>query len=171
MPKKRISDDPKKERSLTGREARSLAGRVLSQAQHERRPGANTVIAGTVKSRKRRPPGAGVATAAGAVTVPGKALPGEATLSAVGALSVDEAKVLQDIVRERVRLPEDVGWGEFRFEEDSTGEPAVRIVLLTHDELKPSKIKIASLLRVKEEVRSIVHSQTNRWPYIEIATQ
>ena len=110
-------------------------------------------------------------TAAGAVTVPGKALPVEAAFSAVGALSVDEAKVLHDIVRERVRLPEDMDWGEFRVGEDSTGEPAVWIVVVAHDDLKPSKSKIASLQRAREEVRSIVHSQTNRWPYIEIATQ
>ena len=103
--------------------------------------------------------------------MPGKALPVEAAFSGVGALSVDEAKVLHDIVRERVRLPEDVRRVEFRFGEDSTGAPAVWIVFVAHDDLKPSKSKIASLQRAREEVRSIVHSQTNRWPYIEIATQ
>jgi hypothetical protein len=126
MSKKRMSDDPKKERS-----------------------GA--------------PEGASATTAARAVTV-------TASFSGAGVL-VDEAKVLHDIVRERVRLPKDVRRVEFRFGEDSTGESAVWIVLVTHDDLKPSKSKIASLQRVGEEVRSIVHSQTNRWPYIEIATQ
>ena len=99
--------------------------------------------------------------------MPGKALPVEAAFSGVGALSVDEAKVLHDIVRERVRLPEDMDWGEFRVGEDSTGEPAVWIVVV----VVVAKSKIASLRRVREEVRSVVHSQTNRWPYIEIATQ
>jgi hypothetical protein len=139
MPKKRKSDDPKKERSG------APEGVALS--------------------------GASAATAAGAVTVHGAvAVPGSAAFSGAGALSVDEAK-LGDIVRERVRLPEDMRWGEVRFGEDSTGEPAVWIVVVAYDDLKPSKSKVASLQRVREEVRSIVHSQTNRWPYIEIATQ
>jgi hypothetical protein len=87
------------------------------------------------QKREQRSPAGGVfsgasaVTAAGAVTVPGKALPVEAAFSGVGALSVDEAKVLHDIVRERVRLPEDMDWGEFRVGEDSTGEPAVWIVV------------------------------------------
>jgi hypothetical protein len=106
------------------------------------------------------------ATAAGAVTVSGSAV-----FSGAGAVLVDEAKVLHDIVRERVRLPKDVRRVEFRFGEDSAGEPAIWIVLVAHDDLKPSKSKIAKLQRVGEEVRSIVHSQTNRWPYVEIATQ
>jgi hypothetical protein len=134
MPKKRMSDDPKKEPSI------APEGVVLS--------------------------GAGAVTAVGAVTAAGGAV-----LSGAGAASVDEAKLLHDIVRERVRLPEDVRRVEFRFGEDSTGAPAVWIVFVAHDDLKPSKSKIASWQRVAEEVRSIVHSQTSRWPYIEIATQ
>lgn len=85
--------------------------------------------------------------------------------------SVDEAKLLHDIVLERVRFPQDVRRVEFRLGEDSTGAPAVWIVFVAQDDLKPSKSKIASLQRAAEEVRSIVHSETNRWPYIEIATE
>jgi hypothetical protein len=85
--------------------------------------------------------------------------------------SVDEAKLLHDIVLERVRFPEDVRRVEFRLGEDSTGAPAVWIVFVAHDDLKPSKSKIAGLQRAAEEVRSIVHSESNRWPYIEIATE
>jgi len=173
MPKKRISDDPKKERSD------ATAGRVLSERSTKReRSLAGRLLSESPKREQRSPAGgvfsgASAVTAAGAVTVPGKALPVEAAFSGVGALSVDEAKVLHDIVRERVRLPEDMDWGEFRVGEDSTGEPAVWIVVVAHDDddHKPSKSKIASLRRVREEVRSVVHSQTNRWPYIEIATQ
>jgi hypothetical protein len=88
-----------------------------------------------------------------------------------GAASINEAKLLHDIVHERVRFPQDVLRVEFRFGEDSTGAPAVWIVFVAHDDLKPSKSKIASLQRAAEEVRSIVHSESNRWPYIEIATE
>jgi hypothetical protein len=87
------------------------------------------------------------------------------------AASINETKLFHDIVREGVRLPEDVLRVEFRFGEDSTGAPAVWIVFVAHDDLKPSKNKIASLQRAAEEVRSIVHSHSNRWPYIEIETE
>jgi hypothetical protein len=138
-----MSDDPKKEPSVAAR-----GGVVL--------------------------PGAGAVTAAGDIggVTHGVALPGASVVAtAAGAASVDEGKLLHDIVRERVRLPEDVRRVEFRFGEDSTGAPAVWIVFVANDDLKPSKSKIARLQRVAEEVRSIVQSQTNRWPYIEIATQ
>jgi hypothetical protein len=85
--------------------------------------------------------------------------------------SIDEAELLHDIVCERVRFPEDVRRLEFRLGEDSTGAPAVWIVFVAHDDLKPSKSKIASLQRAADEVRSIVHSESDRWPYIEIATE
>src|SRR6266567_2032908 len=82
----------------------------------------------------------------------------------------DEAKRFQEFVR-NVRLPNDVSRVEFRFGEDSTGAPAVWIVLFARDDLRPSKNKIADLQRVAEEVRSIVRSESNRWPYVEIATE
>ena len=85
--------------------------------------------------------------------------------------SIDEAELLHNIVCERVRFPEDVSRLEFRLGEDSTGAPAVWIVFVTHDDLKPPKSKIASLQRAADEVRSIVHSESDRWPYIEIATE
>lgn len=94
-----------------------------------------------------------------------------ADLEEAGTPSVDEGKLLQDIVRERVRMPQYVRRVEFRFGEDSTGAPAVWIIFVAHDDLKPSKSKIASLQRAAEEVRSIVLSETSRWPYIEIATE
>jgi hypothetical protein len=95
--------------------------------------------------------------------------PEEAAQSAVA--SVNEAKLLNDIVRARVRFPQDVLRVEFRFGEDSAGAPAVWIVLVAHEDLKPSNSKIASLQRAADEVRSIVHRESNRWPYIEIATE
>ncbi len=95
--------------------------------------------------------------------------PEEATQS--GTASINEAKLLNDVVHARVRFPRDVLRVEFRFGEDSAGAPAVWIVLVTHDDLKPSQSKIASLQRAAEEVRSVIHSESNRWPYVEIATE
>ena len=88
-----------------------------------------------------------------------------------GSASINEVKLLDDVVHARVRFPQDVLRVEFRFGEDSTGAPAVWIVLVANDDLKPSKGKIASLQRVAEEVRSVVHSESYRWPYVEIATE
>jgi hypothetical protein len=157
MPKKRISDDPKKGRSgapagsvlsqratkreqrssaghdshrATKREQRSPAGGVLSGASAATAAGAVTVPVKAVVS------GAGAATVAGSLTVTTKAV-----LPGAGAVSVDEAKVLHDFLRERVRLPEDMHWGEFRVGEDSTGEPAVWIVVVAHDDLSPQRVR------------------------------
>jgi hypothetical protein len=143
-----MSDDPKKEPSGAPK------GGVRPETDAVTAPGGASLS------------GAGAFTAAGAVTVAGGAV-----LSGAGAATVDEGKLLHNIVRERVRLPEDVLKVEFRFGEDSTGAPAVWIVFVANDDLKPSKSKIARLQRVAEEVRSIVQSRTSRWPYIEIATQ
>ena len=88
-----------------------------------------------------------------------------------GSVSINEAKLLNDVVHARVRFPQDVRRVEFRFGEDSTGAPAVWIMLVTHDDLKPSKSKIESLQRAAEEVRSVIHNESNRWPYVEIATE
>jgi hypothetical protein len=89
-----------------------------------------------------------------------------------GAASGDEARVFDEIVRKHVHLPEDVLRVDFRFGEDWTGAPAVWIVFFARDDLKPSRKKIAELQRAAQEVRSAVRkSGSERWPYIEIATE
>jgi len=88
-----------------------------------------------------------------------------------GLASINEVKLLNDAVHARVRFPQDVLRVEFRFGEDSTGAPAVWIVLVARDDLKPSRRKIAGLQRAAEEVRSVVHGESDRWPYVEIATE
>jgi hypothetical protein len=88
-----------------------------------------------------------------------------------GSASINEAKLLYDVVHARVRFPQDVRRIDFRFGEDSTGAPAVWIMIVTHDDLKPSKSKVESLQRATEEVRSVIHNESNRWPYVEIATE
>jgi hypothetical protein len=98
-----------------------------------------------------------------------KAYPGETAQGPTS--SVDEAQLLYDIIRERVHFPDDVRRVEFRLGEDSTGAPAVWVAFVAHDDLKPSKIKIANLQRAANEVRSIIHNESNRWPYIEIVTE
>jgi hypothetical protein len=89
-----------------------------------------------------------------------------------GAASGDEAKVIHDIVRKVGRLPDGVQRVEFHFGEDSEGAPAVWITFVARDDLKPSKAKIAELQRVMNDVRSqVIRSGTERWPYLEIATE
>jgi hypothetical protein len=89
-----------------------------------------------------------------------------------GAASGDEARVFHDIVHKIGRLPEGVQRVEFHFGEDSEGEPAVWITFVARDDLKPSKAKISELQRIINEVRSqVIRSGTERWPYVEIATE
>jgi hypothetical protein len=87
------------------------------------------------------------------------------------ASAIDEAQFLHDIVHERVRFPDDVLRIDFRLGEDSTGAPAVWIAFVTHDDLKPSKSKLATFQQAAREVRSIIHDESHRWPYIDIVTE
>jgi len=89
-----------------------------------------------------------------------------------GAASGDEAGVFHDIIRKIGRLPEGVRRVEFHFGEDSEGTPAVWITFVARDDLKPSKEKISDLQRIANEVRSqVIRSGSDRWPYVEIATE
>ncbi len=89
-----------------------------------------------------------------------------------GTASGDEAQVFHDIVRKVGRLPDGVRRVDFHFGEDSEGAPAVWITFVARDDLKPSKAKIAELQRVMNDVRSqVIRSGTERWPYLEIATE
>ena len=85
--------------------------------------------------------------------------------------SVNEAKTLHDAIQSRVRFPEDVLRVELRFGEDSTSTPAVWIILVTREDVKPLKSKILSLQQAAEEIRSVVHRESDRWPYVEISTE
>jgi hypothetical protein len=89
-----------------------------------------------------------------------------------GAASGDEARLFHDIVRNHGPWPAGVRKVEFRFGEDSTGAPAVWIVFVAKDELKPSPESIAEIRRVAEEVRSEVRrTGSERWPYIMIEAE
>jgi hypothetical protein len=82
---------------------------------------------------------------------------------------ITKTKLMNDI-NAHVRFPQDVLRVECRFGKDSAGEPAVWIILVVHDDLKPSKSKIERLRRVAEEVRSVIHNESTRWPFVEIAS-
>jgi hypothetical protein len=86
--------------------------------------------------------------------------------------SGDEARLFHDIVRKHRSLPAGVQRVDFRFGEDSTGAPAVWIVIVANDDLKPSNERISAIRRLAEEVRSEVRrTGTDRWPYVTIEAE
>jgi hypothetical protein len=96
--------------------------------------------------------------------------PDEASLA--DAASADEAREFLDIVRRHGPLPAGVRRIKFRFGEDSTGAPAVWIVFVAQEDLKPSNENISAIRRAAEEVRSEVRrTGSTRWPYITIETE
>ena len=98
--------------------------------------------------------------------------PGADQAGRSGTISADEAGVFGDIVRGLGRLPEGVVRVDYHFGEDSEGDPAVWFTVVAHEDLKPSKDKIAALQQIAEKVRSEVHrSGSERWPYVEIMTE
>jgi hypothetical protein len=85
---------------------------------------------------------------------------------------VEEARLFHDIARRWMPLPDDVRRVHFRFGEASDGAPAVWIVVVVPEDLKPSKEKIRTLSRITQSFRKDVQqSDTYRWPYIDIETE
>lgn len=98
--------------------------------------------------------------------------PGADRPTLAGASPAQEERVFQEIVRNYGKLPEGVSRVDFRFGEDSVGDPAVWIVFHAKDELRPSKESIAALRRAGEAIRSeIRRAGTERWPYITIEVE
>jgi len=89
----------------------------------------------------------------------------------VGAATDEEMALFHDIGRKVAPLPDGVHGIRFRFGEDSRGDPAVWIVLMAADDLKPSKNKIETFQSIANRLRDeILSSGTDRWPYIEVVT-
>ena len=89
-----------------------------------------------------------------------------------GAAPGDEARLFHDIVRSTGELPPGVRRVEFHFGEDSEGAPAVWITLVADDDLPPSKQKLAEPHRYINAIRSqVIRNDSERWPYVEIATE
>ena len=89
-----------------------------------------------------------------------------------GAAPDDEPRLSHDIVRSAGELPPGVRRVEFHFGEDSEGAPAVWITLVADDDLRPSKQKLAAIQRYINDIQSrVFRSDSERWPYVEIATE
>jgi len=89
-----------------------------------------------------------------------------------GASSVEEARLFQNILRGIGPLPSGVRRVQFRFDDDSMGDPAVWIELVADEDLNPSNEKLDALRRVIDEVKAAIRrSDTARWPYSKILTE
>ncbi len=84
----------------------------------------------------------------------------------------EEVERLYDIVRKEGPLPTGVRKIDFRFGEDSTGAPAIWIVLVVRNELNPSSETIGAMRHFAEKVRSKVRTVSDqRWPYVTIEAE
>jgi hypothetical protein len=91
---------------------------------------------------------------------------------APGAASAEEAKLFHDLARRWMPLSDEIRRVHFRFGEDSDGSPAVWIIAVVPEDLKPSKEKIRALSELMESFKDDVHqSDTDRWPYTRIETE
>lgn len=89
-----------------------------------------------------------------------------------GAVSAAEARLFHDIVRKQGPLPEGVRTVDLRLGEDSSGAPAVWIVIVAEDDLNPSDESIAAIRRLGEKVRSdVLSTGSERWPYVMIEAE
>jgi hypothetical protein len=91
---------------------------------------------------------------------------------APGAASAEEAKLFHDLARRWMPLSDEIRRVHFRFGEDSDGSPAVWIIVVVPEDLKPSKEKIRALSDLMQSFKDDVHrSDTDRWPYTRIETE
>ena len=80
--------------------------------------------------------------------------------------------MFHDIVRKTGDLPPGVRRVEFNFGEDSEGAPAVWITRVADDDLRPSKQTLAEPHWYINAIRTqVIRSDSERWPYVEIATE
>jgi hypothetical protein len=86
-----------------------------------------------------------------------------------GDASPEEVRRFYDLVRDHGPWPGGIERVEFRFGPDSAGSPAVWIVLIAKDELKPSQARMDAIKQVRDELRAAVRGLgTDRWPYVDI---
>jgi hypothetical protein len=91
---------------------------------------------------------------------------------APGAASAEEAKLFHDLARRWMPLPDGIRRVHFRFGEASDGAPAVWIIVVMPEDLKPSKEKIRTISKVTQSFRDdVLAAETDRWPYIRIETE
>ena len=70
-------------------------------------------------------------------------------------------------VLQSVRLPADVKSYKLEFFEDSTGVPAVWIILTVDKDNNPSDVKIKKLAELKRRITSaLFENEFARWPYV-----
>jgi hypothetical protein len=82
-----------------------------------------------------------------------------------------EAQELHKLLKNR-EFPPGVKRIQFEFDEDSSGEPAVWIVLVTDDDLDPSEDKLSRINDFANQLkRDILKQRRGRWPYIRIITE
>jgi hypothetical protein len=86
-----------------------------------------------------------------------------------GPASGDEALFFRDLMEkwsnQRYRL-------QFRFGEDSDGEPAVWITLFVQPDVNPSRETINEIDQLSESIRNeVINSDFRRWPYIQVKTE
>ena len=84
----------------------------------------------------------------------------------------DEAHLFQEIAQKHRPYPAGIQRIDFRFGEDSAGAPAVWIVLITPDDLKPSQERISAIRSLAEDIQYEIHrTGSDRWPYVTIEAE
>jgi hypothetical protein len=83
---------------------------------------------------------------------------------------VSEEAIIRAILK-GTRLPKEVQAFDFRFADDSTGQPAVWVNLHVKDDLRPTPEKIERLTTVRKVIsEKILAKQLTRLPYVQLVT-
>jgi hypothetical protein len=81
--------------------------------------------------------------------------------------SPEQARLVHSLIKKH-HFPHTVRTFQVKFGQDSTSSPAMWIVFLVDEDLKPSSEKISELNKFADEVRSeLLRENLTFWPYVE----
>jgi|GEM_PF-2355204 len=81
----------------------------------------------------------------------------------------DDARVIEEILRDLGPLPEGMHRVDYELGEDSVGDPAVWLLISADDDWKPSEKKIEDYYRFRRDLEMrVLMSGINRFPFTRI---
>jgi len=85
----------------------------------------------------------------------------------------EDGRIIEEIIgRHADKLPDGFKRIDFEFGEDSTGDPAVRVFLVTADDRAPTKEQAVAIDELADALRSeIIAARTDHWPYVGIRVE
>lgn len=81
----------------------------------------------------------------------------------------DDKKLVSEVLRKALPLPDGVTSVDFELGEDHDGDPIVRINVRVSRDLNPSKEKVSTLRTFSNQIRDhLLDKDIERWPHVRL---